>query len=289
MLNEHQLASYHQDGFCVIPNFKDLQQCKDLQYRAEQIVADAAVQDISIFTTTEQQRNADDYFLSSGDKIRCFFEEEAIDDQRKLKIDKKLAINKLGHAMHQYDPVFSRFSCDLKLQQICRQIGFTDPRLLQSMYIFKQPRIGGEVNIHQDSTFLYTDPLSVVGFWFALEDATLENGCLWGLAGGHKTPLEKIMKRKSDDMGIEFENLKDNRYLADDFTPLPVKAGTLIMFDGRFPHFSKANRSDKTRHAYTLHIIEGSAHYPEFNWLQREDKQPFPSFDSLLSTLQNPL
>ena len=40
------------------------------------------------------------------------------------------------------------------------------------MYIFKQPKIGGEVVCHQDSTFLYTKPESVVGFWVALEDAT---------------------------------------------------------------------------------------------------------------------
>jgi len=47
------------------------------------------------------------------------------------------------------------------------------------MYIFKQPNIGGEVTCHQDSTFIYNDPVAIAGLWFALEDATLENGCLW--------------------------------------------------------------------------------------------------------------
>jgi phytanoyl-CoA hydroxylase len=54
------------------------------------------------------------------------------------------------------------------------------------MYIFKQPGIGGEVGCHQDATFLYTDPITVTGFWFAIEDATLENGCLWAAPGGHR-------------------------------------------------------------------------------------------------------
>ena len=40
------------------------------------------------------------------------------------------------------------------------------------MYIFKQPRIGGEVVCHQDSTFLYTEPESAIGFWLAIEDQT---------------------------------------------------------------------------------------------------------------------
>ena len=61
------------------------------------------------------------------------------------------------------------------------------------MYIFKQPHIGGEVTCHQDSTFLYTKPESAVGFWVALEDATIENGCLWVSRGvRHKGPLRKL-------------------------------------------------------------------------------------------------
>ena len=46
-------------------------------------------------------------------------------------------------------------------------IGLTKPLLLQSMMIFKHAHIGGEVNCHQDSTFLYTEPMSVVGIWLA--------------------------------------------------------------------------------------------------------------------------
>ena len=46
----------------------------------------------------------DDYFLDSGDQVRCFFEEEAFDAAGKLRVDKALAINKIGHAMHDRDP-----------------------------------------------------------------------------------------------------------------------------------------------------------------------------------------
>ena len=67
------------------------------------------------------------------------------------------------------------------LSQVAADIGMTDALALQSMYIFKQPGIGGEVSCHQDGTFLYTDPLTVTGFWFAVEDATIDNGCLWAL------------------------------------------------------------------------------------------------------------
>ena len=59
------------------------------------------------------------------------------------------------------------------------------------MYIFKQPRIGGEVVCHTDHTYLWTEPPSVVGFWFAIDDATTENGCMWALPGGHRLPVRR--------------------------------------------------------------------------------------------------
>jgi len=53
------------------------------------------------------------------------------------------------------------------------------------MYIFKNPKIGGEVRPHKDGSFLITDPLSVCGIWISLDEATKENGCMWGLPGSH--------------------------------------------------------------------------------------------------------
>ena len=79
-------------------------------------------------------------------------------------------------------------------------LGLADALVLQSMYIFKQPGIGGEVGCHQDATFLYTDPMTVTGFWFAIEDATLENGCLWAAPGGHRHGgLRQVFKRAGGD------------------------------------------------------------------------------------------
>ena len=101
-------------------------------------------------------------------------------------------------------------SNDPRLAAIATDLGYSDPRLLQSMVIFKQPRIGGEVVAHQDATFLYTDPITVMGFWFALEDATVENGCLEVLPGGHRLGLSKLFRRaeaggvRLDDVGAAF-------------------------------------------------------------------------------------
>merc|ERR1711976_562899 len=75
------------------------------------------------------------------------------------------------------------------MKNLCKIFGYLDPVIVQSMYIFKQPGIGGEVTPHQDGTYIYTDPLRAMGVWIALEDATLENGCLWFVPGSHKGGL----------------------------------------------------------------------------------------------------
>ena len=49
---------------------------------------------------------------------------------------------------------------------------------------------------------------------------------------------------------------------------LEVEAGSLVVFNGLLPHFSAANRSNKSRHAFTLHITDATASYHPQNWLQ---------------------
>jgi phytanoyl-CoA hydroxylase len=150
--------------------------------------------------------------------------------------------------------------------------------ILQSMYIFKPPNIGGEVVCHQDSTYIYTEPESCVGLWFALEDATLENGCMQFIPGGHKLPLKKRNYRKADGKLVT-EVLDDTPWPEERKVPAEAEAGTLVVFDGRAPHLSAANRSSKSRHAYTLHVIDQKCRYPAENWLQRGDDLPLRGFD----------
>ena len=67
------------------------------------------------------------------------------------------------------------------------------------MYIFKHKLIGSEVTSHQDSSFLYTTPRpTCLGMWLALEDATLENGCLWARPGSHKEPVRRQFARNPE-------------------------------------------------------------------------------------------
>jgi phytanoyl-CoA hydroxylase len=265
---------YEADGFLVIPAFKSAPEIAELRARAGAIVDAFDPREASgIFTTRDESTKSDDYFLSSGDKIRCFFEEEAFDGSGSLRAPKELSINKIGHAMHDRDRVFERFSRDSRLQVLAGELGIDAPLVYQSMYIFKQPRIGGEVRWHQDATYFYTEPITVTTFWFALEHADRGNGCLWVQRGGHRTPLRERFVVEGESGRLE--RIDATPWPSDENAePLEVEAGTLVVFHGLLPHYSAPNRSEISRHAYTLHAVDARAVYSPLNWLQRAASFP---------------
>jgi phytanoyl-CoA hydroxylase len=122
-----------------------------------------------------------------------------------------------------------------------------------------------------------------VGFWYALEDATLENGCLSFLPGSHRwAPIANRLVRKPRDVGTEMIANDGPRFPPGDeygeradadpdagYVPGEVKAGDLVLIHGNILHKSEPNRSLKSRLAYTFHIIEsGGPKYDQRNWLQ---------------------
>jgi phytanoyl-CoA hydroxylase len=267
MLNPLQKQRYREDGYLVLPGFKPLHEIDALRQRAAQIV-DAFDPEAGsgVFSTNSQA--ADAWFLGSADGVRCFFEEEAFDGAGRLRQPKRLSINKIGHALHDIDPVFDAFSHGPAWSELASDLGLNATQLWQSMFIFKQPGIGGEVHWHQDATFLHSEPMTVTGFWIALEDATVDNGCLWVAPGGHRGPLRKRFVRHGD--AVRLVALDDTPWPSmDDAVPLEVSAGTLVCLHGLLPHYSAPNRSPQSRHAYTLHAIDARSRWSSDNWLLR--------------------
>lgn len=279
-LTTDQRSAWADQGFLVLPNFVDQPSVEKLNTRIDHLVdgfaADLSTQDATVFSTTQQSHAQDDWFLSSGAVVRPFFEDGAFDDDGKLCVPFAEALNKMGHAMHDRDPVFDHFSRTPDLANLVNQLGVTDPLLLQSMVIFKPPRIGGEVACHTDHTFLWTDPPSVIGLWFALDDATVDNGCLWVLPSGHNQPVRSRSRLTA--AGTVTEVFDPAPYDMQQLIPVEVKAGTLVAFSGLLPHWSAPNTSTTARRAYTLHIIDGTAQYAADNWLQRPNDLPLRGF-----------
>lgn len=277
-LSDEMLKAYRDTGVLILRNFVSVDECRALRKRALELVADFDPEEVrSVFSTTSQAQLDDTYFIESGDKIRFFLEQDAFDESGRLRHSKENSLNKIGHAMHDIDPVFDSFSRSPKLGKVAESLGFEDPVIIQSMYIFKPPRIGGEVVCHQDSTYIYTEPESCVGFWFALEDATVGNGCMYFIPGGHRMNLKQRNYRVSDSELVT-EILDSEPWPEHLKLPAEAKTGTLVIFNGRTPHMSGPNLSDKSRHAYTLHVVDRTCRWPADNWLQRNPDLPLRGF-----------
>lgn len=97
------------------------------------------------------------------------------------------------------------------------------------------------------------------------------------IPGEHEGPLRRLFRRKEGG-GTELVELSDAPYPENLRIAAPAGVGDLVIFSGRAPHMSRANRSTKPRMAYTLHMIEAGADYPLFNWLQRPKNMPLKGF-----------
>jgi phytanoyl-CoA hydroxylase len=274
-LTPAQLEAWQRDGYLHLPGFKSAADCQALKERAIQWAEgfDAA-RHRAVFSTQEQSRTADAYFLASAENVSCFLEEEALDADGQLRTDlpggKINAINKIGHALHDLDGVFEAFSHGPQLAALAQALGQAQPQVWQSMVIVKPPQIGGEVRWHQDASFLASQPQSVIAYWFALDEATRDNGCMWVQPGGHRGPLREVFEHTCADAAPAMRTLDSTPWptLAE-AVPLEAGVGDLVVMHGLLPHFSAPNRSALPRMAYTLHATCASTTYSPHNWLKR--------------------
>lgn len=256
---------FAKNGVLHLRSFVEPQACRRLIVRMCELVERGCKNSFDhFFEAGEDRQTVDDFFLASAKNISFFFDKNALAHQD-ARTSNFTALNKVGHALHQRCPVYQKFSHHKKNYELMHLLGQKKPTLVQSMFIFKQRHFGDEVPPHQDSTFLYTEPDSVIGLWYALEDADERNGCLWVQKGGHRGPLKTRFVKHGK--RLSFEKAQRVEWPMHEFTPMPAKAGDVIVLHGRLPHFSKKNLSAKTRYAYTLHFIDRACHYPKTNWL----------------------
>ncbi|KAL4074034.1 hypothetical protein V8B97DRAFT_2075485, partial [Scleroderma yunnanense] len=289
-LSQEQVDLFYRHGYIKVPAFLSEDEVDLLLVRSRELLDQFNPEDhpLTKFTTADDNHVGDDYFLNSGDKIRYFLDEDAVDKNGHLTREKTRAVNKIGHGLHLLDPVFRKVTLENeKLKLVAKDLRFHhDPVALQSMVIFKQPQIGGAVPEHNDSTFLYTSPPTALGFWIALERCTQTNGALSFLPGSHlTTPITKRFVRLSGG-GTGFESIgssvlpKSNTDAPQETTERTAaegiyiletcEPGDLIIIHGSVLHKSERNTSSQTRFAYTFHMIDSSPHvqYDEKNWLQ---------------------
>lgn len=285
MLTSDQLKDFNSNGYAVLKNLLSVEECAKLRAECEQIIESNKFMDevskIAVFSADQNETQSRDmYFLTSTDKIRPFLEAKAqqiIENSRDLQQDvkqNKQIFNKIGHALHALNPAFRSVTFSDKVKDVYKSLGYISPIVCQSMYIFKQPFIGGEVQVHQDGSYLHVDPLKIAGVWIALEDCDVENGCLQFLPGSNRMPLARRFIRNPDRKAFESGNYliytnEAPEYDEDKFVHVPIKAGDAIVIDGLVVHRSSPNFSPRSRHIYTFHVYEGhESTFSADNWME---------------------
>ena len=174
-MNNKVLEEYNRNGIAVIPDFLNEQEVNDMKNAIKKLIDETDIKYDPTMIDGTIEYNMEDHKLTAIDKIRFFLEKDAFDDNNQLKYDKQQSLFRIGHNLHCLHPTFKKITFSEKVKNVCKQLGLEEPRVVQGMYIFKNPRIGGVSLPHQDCTYLHVvgkDPKEV-GFWIPLEDATV--------------------------------------------------------------------------------------------------------------------
>ncbi len=160
MLSDEHVLRLRENGYAVIEGWLSDTKVRRLRAEAAEIVDgyQMSSDDSSVFSTRRQDQTTDDRFMRSASEVTCFLEEGSLDVDGRLTVDKALAVNKIGHALHEMPgSAFRELAESDAVKGILKGLGYQSPIPVQSMYIMKGARLGGVVSKHQDASFLGTE------------------------------------------------------------------------------------------------------------------------------------
>jgi ectoine hydroxylase-related dioxygenase (phytanoyl-CoA dioxygenase family) len=167
-------------------------------------------------------------------------------------------------------------SSDPRIAKVLTAVIGPNVKCMQSMLFIKSAGKPGQA-WHQDESYIPTRDRSLTGAWLALDDATVENGCLWVILGSQQPGVIWPMKPPRDDrFDCAWESY---RYPYDESQaiPLEMKAGSLAVFNGYLLHRSLPNRSkEKFRRALVTHYMSAESLLP---WMRPKEGESVASSD----------
>ncbi|WP_406515059.1 phytanoyl-CoA dioxygenase family protein [Streptomyces sp. NBC_00873] len=132
---------------------------------------------------------------------------------------------------------------------VARELVGEDMVLDFDMLIDKAPHTGVPTPWHQDAGYWVDLPdKRAVSIWVALDEATLDNGCMWYVYGSHLTPLRPHWPASSGKGAIECACSEDEPGA----TYVPLAPGQAAAHAGHTLHYSRGNTTDSHRRAYIL-------------------------------------
>ena len=181
------------------------------------------------------------------------------------------------HQPHFISPTMEKYVKHPKLCGVLSQITaahlpFWDGsvKCMQSMLFVKPPGFQGQ-SWHQDEIYIPTRDRSLIGGWIAMDDATVENGCLWVIPGSHQ--MGYLYSQKPHGNPEEFDSADLESYGFDETLEIPIEvtAGTVVFFNGYLLHRSRKNRGQTYRRVLVNHYCNAWSLLP---WSIKEGESP---------------
>jgi hypothetical protein len=234
-LSEEQIARFRRDGYLAFADMFTPEEVEGARTALSELVQEL------VSGGFEQHRT---FWLRPGTRFGIQFEREYTPDVNDPELE--LKVRKFQWYVDQH-PLLQRLESSAAVRGPITSLLGSSPIMFQDMALVKPPYIGREKPWHQDNAYFSVEPLdAVVGVWIALDDATVENGCMHVLAGGH---LEGARKHIHDtDCEIPREKIDPSRVV-----PVELPAGGALIFAGMLPHQTPPNSSSERRRAVQWH------------------------------------
>ena len=228
-LSVNQIHQFWADGFLIVDNLLDEAEIQTLRTRVDWVASGGAEHIAAHLLQVEPQ-------VAAGQAQAETY---------------ATSLRKMSHLAF-YDEVFQAHARNPKILDVIEALLGPDLKLYQDQVFMKPPRIGSRQRYHQDMPLgFYIDPPAMVTCWAALDDATVENGCLWMLPGTHKYGILEEAKWADYERQSVAGTLPEER-------PVPLKTGSCSFHHGLILHSSRPNLTDQRRRGYATHYV--SAH-----------------------------
>ena len=186
-------------------------------------------------------------------------------------------VQRVGHGLHVDDEEFRRFVFAPAIASVLEQVIAPPVKVVLSVVVYKQPNQAvGYYPWHQDAVYVRTEPLSLVNTFIALDDMTVENGCLYVAPGSHRLGLEHHPHEPTH-ISIEDNSpgYKHREFNSEDVVALTIEQGSVVILPGTTYHKSEVNRTGKPRRSLLFDSVSGRArvhpssmiHEPPEGWM----------------------
>lgn len=163
------------------------------------------------------------------------------------------------HFPHKISEVIAQSLFHKSIIDVLVNIVSPNVKCMQSMLFVKAPGKAGQA-WHQDEFYIPTRDKSLIGAWIAIDDAKIENGCLWIIPGSHKPGYIRQRVANTSVEYADVDTLDITEFSEEAIIPVEVKSGTVVFFNGYVLHSSLRNKTtDHFRTALVNHYMSAES------------------------------